>query len=178
MPYWQIFKALVFFIFAASPTFAQSSSSPAQIPPGDESQVDVLWNIVPEKVEKDIFGKKINEKYYAVEIVISNNSGHDVRIKNMSFALPGDKASNLSPINMEIVANDIHDGFRLRNLYRPTFQGSLFVPDNTQVRTMAFFPRNLIKVKTDDPQKIMAALGQLILNADQFSCARSITIPR
>ena len=47
----------------------------------------MLWKVVPDRVAEDSFGSGISRKYYAVEVVIGNNSGYDLQLASVGFLL-------------------------------------------------------------------------------------------
>lgn len=58
-------------------------------PPG--AKVDIMWDVIPEKITKHNFGGAIAKNYYAIEVVIGNNSGYDLQIASVAFELPNDE---------------------------------------------------------------------------------------
>ncbi|MBX7222263.1 MAG: hypothetical protein K1Y36_20105 [Blastocatellia bacterium] len=62
---------------------------PGPIPPGlEQPQVDVMWEVMDPKSVEDTFGKRVRSRYYGIEVVIGNNSGYDLQIASVGFALP------------------------------------------------------------------------------------------
>jgi len=60
----------------------------AQGPPSNK--VDIMWDVIPEKITKHNFGGAVAKNYYAIEIVIGNNSAYDLQIASVAFELPDD----------------------------------------------------------------------------------------
>lgn len=60
---------------------------PGQIPVA-EPQVDVMWSVLPKKLVSHNFGRTIASEYYAVEIIIGNNSAYNLQIVSVGFELP------------------------------------------------------------------------------------------
>lgn len=52
-----------------------------------EPSVDVSWTILPRDIVAKNYGRSISDKYYAIEVVIGNNSGNDLQLSGMSFKL-------------------------------------------------------------------------------------------
>lgn len=61
------------------------------IPPGlnGKGEVDVMWEVVPDKVTSDNFGGKVKRQFYCIEVVIGNDSGFDLQLSSIGFTLPG-----------------------------------------------------------------------------------------
>jgi hypothetical protein len=65
---------------------------PGQIPPGvNPPAVDVMWSVMPKKIVGDNFGSSIARKYYAIEIIIGNNSAYTMQLVSVGFELPSDR---------------------------------------------------------------------------------------
>jgi len=65
---------------------------PGQIPPGvNPPAVDVMWSVMPKKIVGDNFGSSIARKYYAIEIIIGNNSAYNLQLVSVGFELPSDR---------------------------------------------------------------------------------------
>lgn len=101
--------------------------SPGTIPPGMNPAVDVMWSVMPRHIVSDNFGRAIAKEYYAIEIIIGNNSAYTLQLVSVGFELPSD---------------DVLLGLVARNLY------------NRQVKSD---PGNLPQVKTqlDATQKAL-----------------------
>ncbi len=62
------------------------------IPPGlSKPQVDLMWSVLPEKIVEHNFGGAISKNYYAIEVVIGNNSAHSLQLVSVGFRLPSDR---------------------------------------------------------------------------------------
>jgi hypothetical protein len=55
------------------------------VPPGMKPEVDVQWDVLPESVVEDNFGKRIARSFYAIEIAIGNDSGYALQIASVGF---------------------------------------------------------------------------------------------
>jgi hypothetical protein len=55
------------------------------IPPGLAPQVDVLWTILSNKIASDVFGKRVAQRFYCIEVKIGNNSGYALQIAGIGF---------------------------------------------------------------------------------------------
>ncbi|HJR08764.1 MAG TPA: carboxypeptidase-like regulatory domain-containing protein [Pyrinomonadaceae bacterium] len=64
------------------------------IPPGLKPQVDIMWSVLPKDVTGHNFGRAIRNSYYAVEVVIGNNTGYDLQVASVGFDLPDDTEIN------------------------------------------------------------------------------------
>ncbi|HEY0407797.1 MAG TPA: hypothetical protein VGC89_18825 [Pyrinomonadaceae bacterium] len=107
--------------------FTVNGVTAGPIPPGlnNEGQVDVMWAVLPDSVVKDNFGGKVSNEYYAVEVVIGNDSGFDIQIASVGFTGGKDQNDN------QIFNNKIPStGFRIT-------RGSL-------QRRQQLSPRNLL----------------------------------
>lgn len=64
------------------------------------SRVDTMWAVLPYKIVRDAFGRRVANSFYAIEIVIGNNSGFDLQIASVGFnsalGAPGSNASTYS----------------------------------------------------------------------------------
>jgi hypothetical protein len=65
-----------------------------------EQSVDVSWSILPRDIVAKIYGRNISDKYYAIEVVIGNNSGNDLQLSGMSFRLNSSMLRDGSGDNM------------------------------------------------------------------------------
>lgn len=77
--------------FLAAGLVGQSSSlsaipEPVQAP----ASVDLAWKVLPHRVVEDSFGRRVAERFFAVEIHIGNNSGHDLLVSGFYFRPPGE----------------------------------------------------------------------------------------
>jgi hypothetical protein len=72
--------------------FTITEAVPAgQIPPGvNPPAVDLMWSVMPRNVVGHNFGKSIADNYYAIEIIIGNNSAYNLQIVSVGFQLPSD----------------------------------------------------------------------------------------
>lgn len=62
-----------------------------QIPPGlNQPEVDIMWSVLPDKIVGQNFGKAVSKNYYAIEIVLGNNSAYTLQIVSVAFKLPED----------------------------------------------------------------------------------------
>ncbi len=55
------------------------------IPPGLNPQVDIMWDVLPYGVTGDNFGSRVARRYYAVEVVIGNNTGYPLQLAGAAF---------------------------------------------------------------------------------------------
>ena len=62
---------------------------PSPIPPGIDAQVDVMWKVLPFKNVADSFGKKVANQYYAIEVVLGNNTGYPLQLASVGFECVG-----------------------------------------------------------------------------------------
>jgi hypothetical protein len=70
---------------------ADGPPPPGVIPPGvNPPAVDIMWSVMPKGVVGDNFGRKLKNDYYAVEVVIGNNSAYNLQIVSVGFELPSD----------------------------------------------------------------------------------------
>jgi hypothetical protein len=69
--------------------------APGPIPPGLDPQVDLMWAVVPMTIVGDNFGRAMRKKFYAIEVVIGNNTGYDLQIASVGFE--GAKGPEIDP---------------------------------------------------------------------------------
>ena len=70
----------------ASSELAVLDSSAGPIPPGLTPQVDVMWEVMSEDNCKDVFGRRIGQSEYCIQLVIGNNSGYPIQISGIGFS--------------------------------------------------------------------------------------------
>ncbi len=64
----------------------QGPALPARGPiPTASPEVDVMWAVIPDRIVKDNYGRTVADRYYAIEVVIGNNSGYDLQIVGVGF---------------------------------------------------------------------------------------------
>ena len=68
----------------------------SQAQPAVDAQVDLMWKILPRTVVRDNFGSRVAKRYYAVEIMIGNNSGNDLQIAGVGFSMPACKITGVT----------------------------------------------------------------------------------
>ena len=84
--------------------------TPGPIPPGLAPQVDILWGVIPNGITKANFGGKVAKEFYAVEIVIGNNTGFDLQIAAVGFKLgPIGKAATVMAETRKSIARQYRD---------------------------------------------------------------------
>jgi len=69
--------------------FEVMAVAPGPVPPGlsPPYQVDVMWGVLPRRITRDNFGHFISDKYYAIEVIIGNDSGYPLQIAGAGFCL-------------------------------------------------------------------------------------------
>lgn len=55
---------------------------------GQGPVVDVAWKVLPRRVAADTFGSRVAKLYYAIAVVVGNNSGRDLEVSSILFQLP------------------------------------------------------------------------------------------
>lgn len=85
-----IFLLLWSLIFGVSGLWPQDSDLPA-IPESVQAPVtvDLAWKVLPHRVVEDSFGRRVADRFFAVEIHIGNNTGHDLLVSGFYFRPPG-----------------------------------------------------------------------------------------
>lgn len=71
--------------------FAVMEASAGAIPSGLAPQVDVLWEVLGQKICNDVFGKRVARNFYCIEIKIGNNTGHPLQLAGVGFSNHLDK---------------------------------------------------------------------------------------
>jgi hypothetical protein len=66
-----------------------TSASP--IPPGLPPQVDVMWEVMSQSNCSDVFGRRIAQSEYCIQLVIGNNSGYPIQIAGIGFSSSVDR---------------------------------------------------------------------------------------
>jgi hypothetical protein len=198
--------------------------APGPVPPGlnPPYQVDVMWGVLPRRLARDNFGNWISERYYAIEVIIGNDSGYPLQIAGTGFCLMNEcpvdgKLANqvsiaptasyrvtrgtlakgqqvgtranvmhlvqaLGPIGTGLTAffhNTNHKGTftsavdlfsnpfekglelawpdttiqELARLDDQMLRDGLVIPNNTQVRTLVFFPKESLAAYLPDPKQ-------------------------
>lgn len=61
-------------------------NSAGPLPPGLPPQVDVLWEVMSQKSCSDVFGSRVAERNYCVQLKIGNDSGYAIQIAGVGFA--------------------------------------------------------------------------------------------
>jgi hypothetical protein len=56
------------------------------IPPGLEPEVDVIWGVMTQNNCSDVFGKRVAQSLYCIQLKVGNNSGHPLQIAGVGFA--------------------------------------------------------------------------------------------
>jgi hypothetical protein len=69
---------------SADLTVMDSSAGP--IPPGLPPQVDVLWEVMSQKNCSDVFGSRVAERLYCIQLKIGNNSGYGLQVAGIGFS--------------------------------------------------------------------------------------------
>lgn len=79
---------LFLFVHAGLAQVSALSAIPeaVQAPP----TVDLAWKVIPYRIVEDSFGRRVAERFFAVEIHIGNNSGHDLLVSGFYFRPPGE----------------------------------------------------------------------------------------
>ena len=67
--------------------------SPEPTPPGLGQKVDIMWKILPRLQVSDSYGKKVADQYFAVELMVGNNSGYGLLIESIGFLAKGKTAA-------------------------------------------------------------------------------------
>jgi hypothetical protein len=81
----------------ASLDFTISGVPAGPIPPqlNNQGQVDVMWYVVSSAIVNDNFGGRIAKQYYAIDVVIGNDSGYDLQLASIGFTVPSLTLGNL-----------------------------------------------------------------------------------
>lgn len=53
-----------------------------------EPQVDVTWDVLPQEIVGDNYGRSVKKEFYCVEVAVGNNSGDDLQLAGLGFELP------------------------------------------------------------------------------------------
>ena len=69
-----------------SANIAVLDSSAGPIPPGLPPQVDVLWEVMSQKNCSDVFGSRVAERDYCIQLKVGNNSGYGLQVAGIGFS--------------------------------------------------------------------------------------------
>jgi hypothetical protein len=212
-----------------------STSMNATSPSVREEEIDVLWDVLPQAIAGDNFGKRVRKKFYVIQVAIANNSGVEFQLLSFGFTL-GSAISGVPPRSvipptdyrlvrgtilqeqqngirnlslslikgggllltgfvpffkvdrhranfsqlLNIFSNPLEIGFelffpdrtienlsRLDNVaWRDGLGSTLSIPNNTQVKTFIFFPKDMLtlnKADRDNPQIVRRSLANLVV---------------
>ncbi|MDX2270268.1 MAG: hypothetical protein NW208_19355 [Bryobacter sp.] len=67
---------------------AQTGASAGDPGGGQASGVDLAWKVLPFNAVQDAFGRRVADRYFAIEIHVGNNSGHDLLLSGFFFRPP------------------------------------------------------------------------------------------
>jgi hypothetical protein len=81
---------------------------PGPIPPGINPQVDVFWTVLSPRITSDAFGGWVRKKYYAIEVVIGNNSGYELQITSVAFQMRNKDKTLSGPLKDDQMAQWNH----------------------------------------------------------------------
>ena len=77
---------------SADITVLDNSAGP--IPPGLAPQVDVLWEVMSQKNCSDVFGTRVAQRDYCVQLKVGNNSGYALQVAGIGFSTQLDALKN------------------------------------------------------------------------------------
>lgn len=60
-------------------------SGAGPIPPGVNPEVDVMWEVMSQRNCSDVFGKRVSQRLYCIQLKIGNNSGHPIQLAGIGF---------------------------------------------------------------------------------------------
>ena len=79
------------------------------IPPGLAPQVDVIWEVMSQDNCSDVFGRRVSQTEYCIQVKIGNNSGYPLQIAGMGFS---SKIENLPDTPQVTIANSSYASTR------------------------------------------------------------------
>jgi len=82
--------------------FAVLEATAGPIPGGIAPQVDVIWEVLSQRVCNDVFGKRVARNFYCIEVKIGNNTGHPLQLAGVGFSPHIDKLTGTPDV---ILAN-------------------------------------------------------------------------
>ena len=56
------------------------------LPPGLRPEVDVLWEVMSQKSCSDVFGSRVAERNYCIQLKVGNNSGYALQVAGIGFS--------------------------------------------------------------------------------------------
>jgi hypothetical protein len=68
-----------------STDFTLMDATAGAIPPGLEPQVDVMWAVMSQNDCADVFGTRVAESLYCIQLKIGNNTGHPIQLAGIGF---------------------------------------------------------------------------------------------
>jgi len=66
-------------------TFQIIDMAAGPIPPGLKPQVDVMWEVMAEKLCSDQFGVRLARSYFCIDVLLGNNSGYPLILAGVGF---------------------------------------------------------------------------------------------
>src|SRR5262249_34675933 len=70
---------------AGSAALAVLAANAGPIPPGLPPQVDVLWEVMSQNSCSDVFGRRVGQSSYCIQVALGNNSGHPLQLAGIGF---------------------------------------------------------------------------------------------
>ena len=125
---------------------------PGPIPPGLKPEVDIMWGVVPQKVVKDNFGRRVGQNFYCIEVVIGNNSGYALQIASVGFKLgPVGDAAKYMAERIKQTSADIGGSPEVSEAITAQRQAAVSVGDAAKLEAEAEIARRMSLI---DPGKV------------------------
>jgi len=86
-----------------SANLAVLNNTAGLIPPGLAPEVDVMWQVMSQGNCSDVFGKRVSQSEYCIQVKIGNNSGYPLQIAGVGFT---SKLKNLMDQNLDITISN------------------------------------------------------------------------
>jgi len=82
------------------------------IPEGMKPTVDLMWKVLPRSTVADSYGGRVADHYFAIEVTIGNDTGHDLQIAALGFLPKQTETNNGDPGSLVPLPNDSYPGVR------------------------------------------------------------------
>jgi hypothetical protein len=60
--------------------------------------VQIIWDVLPQDIVSDNFGRSIKKEFYCIEVTIRNNTGADLQVSGLAFDLNSKDGSIMVPV--------------------------------------------------------------------------------
>jgi hypothetical protein len=142
-------------------------------PPRLDERINLMWSVLPPKIVKDIFGKRVNEQFYVLEIVIANEASTSLVVRHGGVKLTSSQTDVVVPFaTLRMVEASMRDKSQVVQLCLLGFNQNLVIDANRQTKTFAFLPRDLFRIAdknaANDPLEVKKQIANIVIVGTQF----------